>query len=147
MSWKPDDGGGATDAFTNSLTSAKKLVVDAEHLENVGQYLDILSQAVRVDCQDALTRAHYFATVGGEVDKDQAASAKSALGVGFQEAEDLAKREQSTYTALHDSLAAVAKDLNRMCTAMKAISERYKTVEERNGLGVDAFLRALGGGV
>ena len=144
-----DSGDGSATPFERRVQKATALQVDVAHLQNVSEYLGLLADGVGRNLMDQLTNAHRYATMGGEAKDGQGGagqrSALGALGQGFDEADDLAKRELSTYTALHDSLRGIAQDIDAMSRAIADISEQYKTVEERNSAGVDAFMRGLGG--
>jgi len=133
-------------AFGSDVGKADALQVDVEHLDNISAYLSILVDAVYNDLVPQLDEAHRLASVGGDVDAATiGAGGRSALGAGYTEVQELAKREASTYQALHDGLRGAADDLHKAAQAITRIAEKYRTSEERNGLNATAFMQALGG--
>lgn len=140
-----DDAGGAGDPFQDRLASVGQLTVDTEHLQNISAYLSTLAGGVENDLLPRLEDAHHLATLGGDPKNGQTPqrSALGALDSDFQEAQHLAINEQGSYQALQASLTKIAKDLNDWAQAMQIISDKYKTVDQRNGLGLDAWNQAL----
>jgi hypothetical protein len=143
-----DDAGGAGDPFQDRLASIGRLTVDTAHLQNISAYLSTLAGGVENDLLPRLEDAHHLATLGGDPKNGQATqrSALGALDSDFQEAQHLATNEQGSYQALQASLTTFAKDLNDWAAAMQIISDKYKTVDQRNGLGLDAWNQALDSG-
>jgi hypothetical protein len=143
-----DDAGGTSDPFQDRLAEIGKLTVDTEHLQNISAYLSNLAGGVENDLLPRLEDAHHLATLGGDPKNGQATqrSALGALDSDFQEAQHLATNEQSSYQALQASLTKIAKDLNDWAKAMQVISDKYQTVDQRNGLSLDVWNQALGSG-
>ena len=143
-----DDAGGAGDPFQDRLAEIGRLTVDTEHLQNISAYLSTLAGGVENDLLPRLEDAHHLATMGGDPKNGQPArrSALGALDGDFQEAQHLATNEQGSYQALQASLTKMAKDLNDWATAMQVISDKYTSVDERNGLGLAVWNQALDSG-
>jgi len=132
-------------SFGGDVGRADALQVDVEHLDNISSYLSILVDAVYDDLVPQVDEAHRLATVGGDVDASTiGAGGRSALGAGYTEVQELARRETSTYQALHDGLRGAADDLRKASQAITRIAEQYRTSEERNSLNATAFTQALG---
>jgi len=133
-------------SFGGDVGKADALQVDVEHLDNISSYLSILVDAVNNDLVPQLDEAHRLATVGGDVDVSTiGAGGRSALGAGYTEVQELARREASTYQALHDGVRGLADDLHKASQAITDIAAKYRTSEERNSLNATAFTQALGG--
>jgi len=133
-------------SFGGDVGAADALQVDVEHLDNISAYLSILVDAVYNDLVPQLDEAHRLASIGGDVDAAMGAAGRSALGAGYTEVQELARREASTYQALHDGLRAIADDLHKSSRAISTIAEKYRSSEERNGMNAMAFTQALSGG-
>lgn len=133
-----------------SLVSASELEVDVEHLGNISTYLTNVAEAVQSIRDNALRQAHRLARVGGEPSEEEmaavGAAGRSALGSPeIQEVQDLATREQGTFTAVDESLKSIRDTLERTAEGITEIAEQYRTVEERNALTAADWSRVLTG--
>src|SRR5690242_17135490 len=130
-------------SFSDDVAGVGELQVDAENLDNISGYLSTLVSAIYNDLVPQLDQAHRLATVGGDVDAATiGAGLRSALGTGYTEVQDLARREASIYQAVHDGLRSSAQTLHQAAQAVAKMAATYRTAEERNGLNAVAFTDA-----
>jgi hypothetical protein len=134
-----------TDEVANELASAQELEVDVAHLENISTYLTNVADAIAAIRDTTLRQAHQAATMGGE--SQSGTPSASALGSTEirPQVEDLARREQGTYTAVDGSLKSIAEDLRKTAEGVTAIAEQYQTVEDRNAATAADWTRAISG--
>jgi hypothetical protein len=134
-----------TDEVARELASAEQLEVDVEHLGNIATYLNSVAEAVSAIRDSTLRQAHQLATMGGENQQGTpSASSLGSLEIRPQ-VEDLARREQSTFTAVDNSLKTVAQNLRKTAEGITGIAEQYRTVEERNAATAADWSRAISG--
>jgi hypothetical protein len=130
---------------SSKLASTEKLEVDVTHLDNISTYLTSVAEAVRAIRDTTLHQAHSLARVGGE-SNDAGGGGPSALGSrAIQEVEDLAKREDGTFSAIDGSLKALAQNLEQTAEGVAEIAEKYRTVEERNAVTAAEWTQAISG--
>jgi hypothetical protein len=133
------------DQVASELAAAQELEVDVAHLENISTYLSNVADAITAIRDSTLRMAHQAATMGGETEGGTPnASALGSMEIRPQ-VEDLARRENGTFTAVDGSLKTMAENLRKAAEGVTEIAEQYRTVEDRNAATAADWTRAISG--
>jgi hypothetical protein len=125
-----------------TLASTETLEVDVSHLDNISTYLTRVAEAVAAIRDGSLHQAHSLARVGGE--SHEVGGGPSALGSRvINEVDDLARREDGTFTAVDTSLKSVHDNLGKVAEGISEIAEKYRGVEERNAVTAAEWNQAI----
>ncbi|GAA4217959.1 hypothetical protein [Actinocatenispora rupis] len=125
------------------LGSTKKIEVDTEHLENITKYLKVLSDSINDDLLpylDEVNRDVAFGYGGVKMIQGDGGGQASAFGSpNIATIADLGKKVGDAYTAVKESLTAIAGDFDASGSAISSIAEKYKSSDDRNNASMKDF--------